>query len=285
MSNRIYLILALALVSVSSTAVVIRYVELVPALTLAFWRMLSASLFLWCYSIKKPQNLISLDNKYRILLAGFFLGMHFSLFFVGVRNTSVASATLLANTGPIFTSLMSRFRGEKVSLSVLLGLLISIFGIIFVQWSDFRVEGNTSWGNIFSLLSGFCIAMTYMFASEIRKDTENILYGRSVFFIAAMTICVIAMLNGVSIFSFNKTDIVWFAFLGIVPSILGHNMLNYCIKYLSPTAVASIPLGEPIIASALCYFLFFETVPISALLGAPLVFSGIIITVKNSMVE
>ena len=285
MSNRIYLILALALVSVSSTAVVIRYVELVPALTLAFWRMLSASLFLWCYSIKKPQNLISLDNKYRILLAGFFLGMHFALFFVGVRNTSVASATLLANTGPIFTSLMSRFRGEKVSLSVLLGLLISIFGIIFVQWSDFRVEGSNSWGNIFSLLSGFCIAMTYMFASEIRKDTENILYGRSVFFIAAMTICVIAMLNGVSIFSFNKTDIVWFVFLGIVPSILGHNMLNYCIKYLSPTAVASIPLGEPIIASALCYFLFFETVPISALLGAPLVFCGIIITVKNSMVE
>ena len=285
MSNRIYLILALALVSVSSTVVVIRYVELVPALTLAFWRMLSASLFLWCYSIKKPQNLISLDNKYRILLAGFFLGMHFALFFVGVRNTSVASATLLANTGPIFTSLMSRFRGEKVSLSVLLGLLISIFGIIFVQWSDFRVEGNNSWGNIFSLLSGFCIAMTYMFASEIRKDTENILYGRSVFFIAAMTICVIAMLNGVSIFSFNKTDIVWFVFLGIVPSILGHNMLNYCIKYLSPTAVASIPLGEPIIASALCYFLFFETVPISALLGAPLVFCGIIITVKNSMVE
>tara|TARA_Y100000814_G_C12297050_1_gene390447 strand:- start:302 stop:1159 length:858 start_codon:yes stop_codon:yes gene_type:complete len=285
MSNRIYLILALALVSVSSTAVVIRYVELVPALTLAFWRMLSASLFLWCYSIKKPQNLISLDNKYRILLAGFFLGMHFALFFVGVRNTSVASATLLANTGPIFTSLMSRFRGEKVSLSVLLGLLISIFGIIFVQWSDFRVEGSNSWGNIFSLLSSFCIAMTYMFASEIRKDTENILYGRSVFFIAAMTICVIAMLNGVSIFSFNKTDIVWFVFLGIVPSILGHNMLNYCIKYLSPTAVASIPLGEPIIASALCYFLFFETVPISALLGAPLVFCGIIITVKNSMVE
>ena len=97
------MILALALVSVSSTAVVIRYVELVPALTLAFWRMLSASFFLWCYSIKKPQSLIPLNNKYRILFAGFFLGMHFALFFVGVRSTSVASATLLANTGPVFT--------------------------------------------------------------------------------------------------------------------------------------------------------------------------------------
>ena len=285
MSKRIYLILFIALISVSSTAVVIRYVELVPALTLAFWRMLSASLFLWCYSIKKPQRLISLNNRSRILFAGFFLGMHFALFFVGVRSTSVASATLLANTGPIFTSLLSRLSGQKVSRSVVLGLFISVFGIIIVQWSGFGAEGNNYWGNLFSLLSGFCIAMTYMFASKIREDTENILYGRSVFFVAAVTIWIVTMFSGGSVFSFNRNDIPWFIFLGIVPSILGHNMLNYCIKYLSPTAIASIPLGEPIIASALCYVLFLETVPISAFVGAPFVFCGIIMTVKGSMVD
>ena len=239
---------------------------------------------MWCYSIKKPQKLISLNNRSRILFAGFFLGMHFALFFVGVRSTAVASATLLANTGPVFTSLLSRLSGQKVSKSVILGLFISVFGIIIVQWSGFRAEGNNYLGNLFSLLSGFCIAMTYMFASKIRKDTENILYGRSVFFVAAVTILVVTIISGGSIFSFNKSDIAWFVFLGIVPSILGHNMLNYCIKYLSPTAVASIPLGEPVIASAFCYVLFLETVPVSALIGAPFVFCGIIMTVKNSMV-
>ena len=279
------MILLIALISVSSTAVVIRYVELVPALTLAFWRMLSASIFLWCCSIKRPQRLISPNNKNRILFAGFFLGMHFALFFVGVRSTSVASATLLANTGPIFTSLLSGLSGQRVPRSVILGLFISVFGIILVQWSGFEVEGKNYWGNVSSLLSGFCIAMTYMFASKIREDTENILYGRSVFFVAAVTIWIVTMFSGDSIFSFNINDIPWFIFLGIVPSILGHNMLNYCIKYLSPTAIASIPLGEPIIASALCYALFLETVPVSALIGAPFVFCGIIITVKSSMVD
>ena len=279
------MILFIALISVSSTSVVIRYVELVPALTLAFWRMLSASVFLWFYSIKRPQRLISLSNRNRILFAGFFLGMHFALFFVGVRSTSVASATLLANTGPIFTSILSGLSGQKVSKSVILGLFISVFGIILVQWSGFGVEGNNYLGNLSSLLSGFCIAMTYMFASRIRKDTENILYGRSVFFVAAVTIWIVTILSGGSIFSFNRSDIAWFIFLGIVPSILGHNMLNYCIKYLSPTAIASIPLGEPIIASAFCYALFLETVPISALIGAPFVFCGIIMTVKSSMID
>ena len=79
------------------------------------------------------------------MFAGFFLGMHFALFFVGVRSTSVASATLLANTGHIFTSLLSRLSGQKVSRSVVLGLFISVFGIIIVQWSGFGAEGNNYW--------------------------------------------------------------------------------------------------------------------------------------------
>ena len=39
MSIRLYLILVLAMVSVSSTSLVIRYVTAVPALTLAFWKI------------------------------------------------------------------------------------------------------------------------------------------------------------------------------------------------------------------------------------------------------
>ena len=285
MPKRIYLVLLLALVSVSSTSLVIRHVAFVPALTLAFWRMLSASGLLWAYSVKKPQSLIRIENRRRIALAGFFLGLHFALFFVGVRNTSVASATLLANTGPVFTALLSWFIGQRVSKSVMLGLLLSVFGIVVVQWSEFGLENNNVWGNVFSLLSGFCIAMTYMFASQIRKTTENVLYGRSVFLVAAVTIGAIAMLSGVSVFDFDRSDVVWFLFLGIVPSVLGHNMLNYSIKFLSPTAVASIPLGEPILASAFGYLLFLEKVPESAIFGAPIVFIGIIIIIKNSTLD
>ena len=285
MPIRIYLILFVALISVSSTSLVIRHVALVPALTLAFWRMLSASGLLWAFSAQKPQSLIVTENRTRIIFAGFFLGLHFALFFVGVRNTSVASATLLANTGPIFTATLSWFVGQKMSKSVFLGLLISLIGIILVQWSGFGVEKNTAWGNLFSLLSGFCIALTYMFASEIRKNTDSVLYGRSVFLVAAATIGFITFFSGDSLFEFRSGDIPWFLFLGVVPSIFGHNMLNYSIKYLSPTAVASVPLGEPIIASVFGYLIFSEKIPVFSIYGAPFVFIGIALTIKNSKVN
>ena len=102
---------------------------------------------------------------------------------------------------------------------------------------------------------------------------------------AAITIGAIAVLSSVSVFNFGKNDIIWFLFLGMVPSILGHNMLNYSIKFLSPTAVASIPLGEPVLASALGYLIFLEKIPESAIVGAPIVFIGIIIIIKNSTVN
>ena len=285
MPIRIYLILFVALISVSSTSLVIRHVALVPALTLAFWRMLSASGLLWAFSAQKPQSLIVTENRTRIIFAGFFLGLHFALFFVGVRNTSVASATLLANTGPIFTATLSWFVGQKMSKSVFLGLLISLIGIILVQWSGFGMEKNTVWGNLFSLLSGFCIALTYMFAFEIRKKTDSVLYGRSVFLVAAVTIGFITFFSGDSLFEFRSGDIPWFIFLGVVPSIFGHNMLNYSIKYLSPTAVASVPLGEPIIASIFGYLIFSEKIPEFSIYGAPFVFIGIALTIKNSKVN
>ena len=268
--------------SVSSTSLIIRHVSSVPALTLAFWRMLSAGGMLWVYSIKTQKKKITPKNRKRILLAGFFLGLHFAMFFVGVRNTSVASATLLANTGPIFTAIIAWINNTRFHKLVYYGLFLSVFGVVVIQGFDFIHESNSLIGNTLSLLSGFCLAITYVFASKIRTKTTALSYGRSVFIIAALTIGIIAIISGNSLFDFEITTIPWFLFLGLVPSILGHNMLNYCIKYLSPTAVASVPLGEPVIASIFGYFIFSEIVPIESVYGAPFVFFGIWLIINNS---
>ncbi len=281
MQIRLLLILALALISVSSTALVIRYVVAVPALTLAFWRMFIASGMLWSYELIKKQEPLSLINRKRIIFAGIFLGLHFICFFLGVRYTSIANATLLATLGPLFTSVISFFRGEKTSPMVYLGLGIALIGIIIIQFNDLSLSPENLLGNSLSLLSSLFIAITFTLAAEIRKNTGNIVYGRSLFFVASITIAVVALLLGDSLLSFKKPHIIWFLFLGLVPSILGHNMLNYALKYFSPTAVASVPLGEPIIASIFGYFIFKEAIPTGALLSAPIILGGVFLVLKN----
>ena len=269
------------MVSVSTTSLVIRYVASVPALVLAFWRMFSASGMLWGYSKVFPSGGLTLKNRTRIIFAGFFLGLHFAFFFLSVRYTSIANSTLLANTGPFFTVIIALVLKQRLSRKIYFGLGVSMLGLVVVQGSSFQLQTTAIYGNSLAILSGLCIALTYVFASKIRQETDNVSYGRTLFLIAAVTIGVIALAYGDSLFSFKKEHVFWLLFLGFVPSILGHNMLNYSLKYLSPTAIASVPLGEPIIASIFGYFIFQESIPTGAFLGGPIILAGIYIILQG----
>ena len=160
--------------------------------------------------------------------------------------------------------------------------MVTMLGVFLIQRSDFHHTPNTFLGNTVSLLSGFFIALVYMLAKNIRKENNNISYGRTLFFFAAVTIGIICFATNESVLSFELKDLRWFLFLGIVPSILGHNSLNYALKYLSPTAIASIPLGEPIVASLLGWFFFGEVITKTSLEGAPFILVGIYFIVKKS---
>jgi len=285
MTVRIGLILLLAMVSVSSTSLVVRSVATVPALVLAFWRMFTASGMLWSYSVIRPAGKLSPINKKRIIFAGIFLGCHFACFFLGIRNTSIANATLLGCMAPIFTVFISIFQKKKMNKMTYVGLIVAIIGGGIVQSGDISLNSANLFGNSIALLSALFLAITFVLAEEIRQETANVVYGRSLFFVASITVLFIATTTGDSILNFTVGDIPWFLFLGLVPSIFGHNLLNYAVKYITPTAVSSVPLGEPIIASTFALLLFGETIPIGALLGGPVVLIGVYIIINNQAVS
>jgi drug/metabolite transporter (DMT)-like permease len=285
MTVRLGLILLLAMVSVSSTSLVIRSVATVPALVLAFWRMFTASGMLWSYSVIRPAGKLSSVNKKRIIFAGIFLGCHFACFFLGVRNTSIANATLLGCMAPIFTVFISIFQKKKINKMTYVGLVIALVGGGIIQSGDISLNNANLFGNSIALLSALFIAITFVLAEQIRQETDNVAYGRSLFFVASITVLLIATMAGDSILDFKAGDIPWFLFLGLVPSIFGHNLLNYAVKYITPTAVSSVPLGEPIIASIFGLLLFGEAIPIGALLGGPVVLIGVYIIINNQAVS
>ena len=280
MSIRLFLILGLAVLSVSTTSLVVRHLALVPAVVIAFWRMFTASGMLWLFSAVKPSGKLSAENKIPIILAGIFLGSHFATFFASIRFTSIASATLLGCLAPLFTSILEWLSGEKLKEKVVTGLSLSLFGTLILQLNPSQT-GSTSFGNFLAIASSFFMALTWFQAKKIRKNTNTVVYGRTLFFISSVTIFLVILFTKESIFTFSSENFIWFLFLGFVPSILGHNLLNYSIRYISATSVSSVVLGEPIIASVLGYFLFGEKIPQSSWIGGPLILTGLYYLLKN----
>ena len=277
MLNNKFFLLFVALLAVSSSAWVVRFLPDTSAITLAFWRMFLASALMFLLSYK---TILSFVPNKKIVLAGVFLGIHFALFFRAVQLTSIAEAALLGTTAPIFTEIYSFvFQKKKPVLMVLVGLFVAFIGAgTLVNQSSFSETGTL--GNFFAILCSVAMALVLVVGKDIRKETSLFEYTRWLFFFAATALFFISLFAGVSVFAFSVEEFPWFLFLALVPTVVGHNIFYYLIKTLSATTVAAVPLGEPVISSLGALFLFGEPISFAVVVGGGITLFGVFLVIR-----
>ncbi len=279
MNIKITLLLVLALFSVSTSPIIGRALENVGAISISFWRMFLASFILWIYSLVKPQGKIKISkNRNKIIYAGILLGFHFALFFEAIKITSISNATFLGTLAPFFTLILEiYFLKRKFSRVVLLGLIVTFFGSIIILVYDFDLSTSFTLGNIYAVLCSICLAIAFVIAEKVRENENTIVYTRTLYLSAALTLLLISFFANETLMINNHIDFIGLLFLGLVPTIIGHNSIYYAIKYVSPTIVAAFPLGEPIIATVLAYFIFNEFITFNIYIGGALTLVGLIL--------
>ena len=279
MNIKITLLLVLALFSVSTSPIIGRALENVGAISISFWRMFLASFILWIFSLFKPQGKIKISkNRNKIIYAGILLGFHFALFFEAIKITSISNATFLGTLAPFFTLILEiYFLKRKFSRVVLLGLIVTFFGSIIILVYDFDLSTSFTLGNIYAVLCSICLAIAFVIAEKVRENENTIVYTRTLYLSAALTLLLISFFANETLMINNHIDFLGLLFLGLVPTIIGHNSIYYAIKYVSPTIVAAFPLGEPIIATILAYFIFNEFITFNIYIGGALTLVGLIL--------
>ena len=277
MKKNKFLLLMIALLSVSSASLVVRMLPDTNAITIAFWRMFLASIMVFTISYK---NIFSFVPDKKIILAGVFLGIHFALFFRSVQLTSIAEAALLGTTAPIFTELYAIIFQKKPILPVVIfGLFVAFVGAaVLVSQSSFSETGAL--GNVLAILCSIAISFVLVVGKDIRKSVGLFEYTRWLFFFASCTLFIISLIANVSIFSFSPEDFPWFIFLALVPTMVGHNIFYYLIKTLNTTTVAAVPLGEPIISSLGALALFGEPIGVAVVVGGGITLLGVFLVVR-----
>tara|TARA_B110000438_G_scaffold303095_1_gene363124 strand:+ start:4357 stop:5202 length:846 start_codon:yes stop_codon:yes gene_type:complete len=277
MLNNKFFLLPIALLAVSSSALIVRLLPDTNAITIAFWRMLLASIMVFMLSYKTL--LVFVPTK-EMLFAGIFLGIHFALFFRGVQLTSIAEASLLGTTAPIFTGIYGFiFQKNPLVPKVVFGLFLAFVGAgALVSQSSFSETGAL--GNILALLSSIAISYVLVAGKEIRKSFDVFEYTRWLFFFAAATLFVISLFVNVSVFTISTTEFPWFVFLALVPTVIGHNIFYYLLKTLNTTTVAAVPLGEPVISSVGALVFFGEPITAAIVFGGGITLFGVFLVVR-----
>ncbi len=270
------------MLSVSTSPIVARYLDSVPAVAISFWRMTFGAIILWSFSLFKRQSCLQKSNLIRTIISGFFLGIHFVLFFSSIKLTTIANATFLGTLAPMVTYIIEKIilkRNHNFYLTA--GLCLALLGATIIISNRFDFSSSYTIGNLLAILSSIFIGLSLIISENVRGQVSTISYSRTLFLTAACTLLLIAQVSNTNIVNYTIYDFSGLLFLGIVPTLLGHGILYYCIRYISPTIVASIPMGEPIIASAIAWFLFNESVGSVIIFGGSITFLGLLILTKK----
>ncbi|KAA9014066.1 DMT family transporter [Niallia endozanthoxylica] len=273
-----YIILLIGVISISTSAIFVKLAS-APSGIIAFYRLFFTVLFmlpLFVWKYISELKLISKKDWFFSILSGVFLAFHFILWFESLRFTSVASSTVLVTLQPLFAFVGSYlFFKEVISGKALLSCMLAIGGSVIISWGDFYVSGTALYGDLLALIACALVTIYFMFGQTVRKRISLITYTFVVYFISTVTLLIYVLLKGEPLFSYSSKDWIYFILLAIFPTLLGHSLFNWSLKWLNTSTISMAVLLEPVGAGILAYFLLQETITWTQALGSIIVISGI----------
>ena len=219
------------------------------------------------------------------LLAGAFLAVHFAGFITSLGYTSVAASATLVNTHPLWLSVAAwAWLGQRPSRPGLLGLAVALLGGLLVALAGGGTAGSEPLlGNALALVGAAGFTGYFLLGSEAqRRGLSTRHYVVTAYSVAALTLLPLPLLAGGGYRGLPLPFYLFALLTAIIPQLIGHTAFNWSAKFISPTAVSLVALLEPLLSGLLAYLLFAEQPGALTLLGAPLLFVGVAVALREA---
>ncbi|ABO51428.1 protein of unknown function DUF6, transmembrane [Desulforamulus reducens MI-1] len=215
-------------------------------------------------------------------LSGVFLALHFALWISSLSYTSVASSTVLVAMQPLFVITGGYFLyKEQVGRTGLLGAVLALFGSVLIGINDFHVGGQALLGDLLAFGGAVFVAGYVLIGRNLRNRMSLLPYTFLVYGAATMVLIILNLFYGSSFYPYPSMTWVWFLCLAIFPTIFGHSLFNWALKYVKAAVVSVSNLGEPVGATILAYFFFGEVPSLMQLAGGCIIIIGVYIFITS----
>ncbi|PMR60055.1 EamA family transporter [Verrucosispora sp. ts21] len=242
--------LALAVVAVSSSAPLIAFAA-APALAVAFWRNMIAVGVLSPFAVLRRRaefrSLVTGAGRREgmfCVLSGVALAAHFATWMPSAKLTSVAAATALVATQPVWQGLIARAQGRRLPAGVWAGIGVAVVGAVLATGADFTVSAQAFTGDLLAVVGGLFAAIYTALGERARVTVSTATYTTICYGVCALILLVICLVARVPLGGFDTGT--WLAVLALVAGaqLLGHSMFSYALRRVSATTVSVLILLE-----------------------------------------
>jgi drug/metabolite transporter (DMT)-like permease len=278
-----HLILIIAVLAVSAAPLLIRLAQPAPSLVIAASRVLIAALVLGLLGWKQWGDIIRLKRRdqWLILLSGLSLAAHFGLWIRSLSLTSTSASVALVATQPVFAGLMGYLvLREGFRRQELWGVFFAGIGCLVLAGGDLGgTSSDALWGDACAIGGAITVPIYLLVGRALRNRVPLFAYLSAVNAVAGA-----ALVAGVFALGMTWTDIrpqigseELFAMLGLglICSVLGHSLLNYCVRLVPVHLVSLGILVEPVLATISTWLVLHEVPSVHVGVGGAIIVLGI----------
>jgi drug/metabolite transporter (DMT)-like permease len=255
-----------------------------PALAIAFWRnAMGGGVLLPIALLRNRSELRGLSSRERrlALAAGLLLALHFATWIPALDYTSVASATALVATQPVWAALIGKARGEQIPRQVWIGIVVALSGALLLTGADLQVSGKALLGDGLAVLGGLFAAGYMTAGSEVRRSVSTTTYTALCYSTTAVLLLVVCLVGRQSLSGYDGKDWLKLVALTAGAQLLGHSLFNVVLRTTHPTVVSlSILFEIPGAAVIAALFVKGQHVPWLGVPSAALLVCGLALVIR-----
>ena len=293
MKNKALLTLFISVLSASSAAIIIVSCdESTSKLTIAFYRLLFTTLLitpivLFNANIREEIKKIQRSTFILLFLIGGILAAHFAFWITSLEFTSVASSVILVTSHPVLVGPVCHFLlKEKLSIYNLIGIMISIAGVIVLVYGNYGISGNidTLGGNILAILGGIAAGFYIIGGRKIRKNLSVFSYAFVIYAIGTVFLFFICLFFNAPLYDIGTKDMGLIFLMALIAGIFGHTLYNWSLEYVRASVASVFLLGEPFFSTLFAFLIpWIHQIPSEfTILGGGIIFLGIYLTTRNN---
>lgn len=276
---------AIAVLAVSTSAPLIAFAA-APALAVAFWRnvLATGAVAPFVLARRRPELRLLAQPGGRSqagwsALAGIALAAHFGTWMPSAQLTSVATATALVATQPVWQGLIALAQGRRLPLVTWGGIGLAVLGAVLATGADVGFDAQAVLGDLLALAGAVFAACYTALGEQARQTISTTTYTTICYGVCAAVLLVVCLAGGIQLTGFPGS--AWLAVLGLVvgAQLLGHSMFSYALHKIPATTVSVLILLE-VPGAALIAWLWLGQVPRTAALpGLGLLLVGVAVVV------
>jgi drug/metabolite transporter (DMT)-like permease len=271
----------IALLSLSQASIIIKWSHENP-LILGFWRLLIAATLLksWTLFQKTPEfkEKIQKSQWVDIFLTGVFFFMHLFSYAYAAHHTSIAHLMLIYSVNPIFTAVGNLcFFKEKITKRIIMAFLLSFAGIYYLVSSNKENLQHSFYGDVTALLAALTFSIYALLSKKSRRNLPNSIFASSFYAIASGCFLMTLLSLSLNPVPSNSRSIIAIILLALFPTILGHGIFTYCMKFIDIQLLSLGKLVEPLLSAVSAWIFFSEPITKQHFISFVLISSGILL--------